>query len=347
MLRSGTLSPAAVREAIEVIDRNAAVQVQLIEDLLDVSRIVSGTLRLEVRPVKLGPVLGAAIDAVRPTAEGKGVRVAATVAPGVDLVAADPGRLQQVFWNLLANSVKFTPPEGSVTVSVIGDGDAVRVSVADTGSGIDAAALPHVFERFRQADSSMTRQHGGLGLGLALVKHLVELHGGTVRAESDGPGRGATFTITLPRAAAPTSPAVSPRAAAPARPLAALAGVTVLVVDDESDARELCERALARHGATVVSEDSVSRALERMAAVKADVVVADLAMPGEDGFGLIRRLRARESEGGGRALVVALTAHAGPDHRRRVLDAGFDAHVAKPFDPDALVGTVRALLDRS
>jgi signal transduction histidine kinase len=345
MLRSGNLPPSAVANAVEVIDRNAAVQVQLIEDLLDVSRIVSGTLRLELRPVDLPPVLAAAIDAVRPTAERKGVAITSNVGAGLDLVTADAGRLQQVFWNLLANAVKFTPAGGSVAVTAVGDDGGVRVSVVDTGTGIDAATLPHIFERFRQADSSMTRSHGGLGLGLALVQHIVELHGGAVRAQSHGLGQGATFTVTLRSAGAAETTETSARDPDEPRGVT-LAGVTVLVVDDDPDAREFCEQALARHGATVVTADSVSRALERMDATKADVVVADLAMPGQDGFALIRKLRAAESGRTRRALVVALTAYAGPQDRRRVLDAGFDAHVTKPFDPDQLARTIHALLPR-
>ena len=343
MLRSGNLPPGAVANAVEVIDRNAAAQVQLIEDLLDVSRIVTGTLRLELRPVELPAVLAAALDAVRPTAERKGVAITSNVTARLDLVTADAGRLQQVFWNLLANAVKFTPSGGSVAVTAAGGDGGVRVSVVDTGTGIDAATLPYIFERFRQADSSMTRRHGGLGLGLALVKHIVELHGGAVRAESDGLGQGATFRVTLRSAGAAGT--TEPSARAPDEPSGVtLAGVTVLVVDDEPDAREFCEQALARHGAVVVTADSVSRALERMAVAKPDVVVADLAMPGEDGFALIRKLRATESGGGRRAVAVALTAYAGPPDRRRVLDAGFDAHVAKPFDPDQLARTIHALL---
>ena len=346
MLRSGNLPPGAVANAVEVIDRNAAVQVQLIEDLLDVSRIVSGTLRLELRPVDLPPVLEAAIDAVRPTAERKGVAITSNVGARLDLVTADAGRLQQVIWNLLANAVKFTPAGGSVAVTAAGDsGGGVRVSVVDTGTGIDAATLPHIFERFRQADSSMTRRHGGLGLGLALVQHIVELHGGAVRAESHGLGQGATFTVTLRSAGAAETSETSARAPDQPRGVT-LAGITVLVVDDEPDAREFCVQALARHGATVLTADSVSRALERTDATKADVVVADLAMPGEDGFALIRKLRAAEGGRTRRAVVVALTAYAGPQDRRRVLDAGFDAHVAKPFDPDQLARTIHALLPR-
>ena len=231
-----------------------------------------------------------------------------------------------------------------MAVTAINRDGGVSLSVADTGTGIDAATLPHVFERFRQADSSMTRQHGGLGLGLALVKHIVELHGGTVTAESAGAGRGATFTITLrsARAAEVTEPA-RPPADGPVQGVT-LAGVSVLVVDDEPDARDFCRAALARHGAAVETADSVSRALELIAAARPDVVVADLAMPGEDGFSLIRRLRAAESRRRRRVLAVALTAYAGESDRRRVLEAGFDAHVAKPFDPAELARTIHALL---
>ena len=341
MLRTGTVPASAVSNAMEVIDRNAAAQGRLIEDLLDVSRIVSGTLRAELRPVKLAPVIAAAIDAVRPSADRKGVRVESRVAPAVDFVMADPGRLQQVVWNLLSNAVKFTPPNGRVTVAVGESDDSIVISVADTGSGIDAAALPHIFERFRQADSSTTRQHGGLGLGLALVKHIVELHGGTVTAASDGPGKGATFTITLQRAAPAET---GPRAVSRSEPRVQLSGASVLVVDDETDARDLCAEIFARHGATVITAESVSQALERLKAVKPDVVVADIGMPDEDGFALIRRLRADESDRGRRTIVVALTAYVTDDHRRRVLEAGFDAHVPKPFDPKRLSAIVNDLL---
>jgi PAS domain S-box-containing protein len=342
MLQAGALTPALTAKAIDVIDRNAAAQVQLIEDLLDVSRIVSGTLRLQRGPVKVAPVLSGALDAVRPTAERKGVRLVALVADTVDVVEADAGRLQQVVWNLLTNAVKFTPRDGTITVTAEEDGEAVRISVADTGVGIDAAALPHVFERFRQADSSTTRQHGGLGLGLALVKHITELHGGTVEAASDGPGKGATFRITLPRTRTPAHAVGAP---APAAAQAVqLAGASVLVMDDEADARDLCAAALAGYGATVATVTSAAEALHQVEAVKPDVVVADLGMPGEDGFAFIRRLRAHESSHGRRAIVVALTAFVSLEDRLRALDAGFDAHVAKPFDPVELATTIQSLL---
>jgi PAS domain S-box-containing protein len=342
MLRSSRLAPDKVTQAVDAIDRNAAAQVQLIEDLLDISRIVSGRLRVDVRPVKLAPVLAAAVDAVRPTAQRKGIAIV-TAGPDVpDVVNADPGRLQQVVWNLLSNAVKFTPAGGNVTLTAEVHGDGVRISVSDTGIGIEPAALPHVFDRFHQADSSTTRQHGGLGLGLALVKHLVELHGGTVSAQSNGRDQGATFTITLPGALAAGAPDASlpARASGPAE----LHGATILVVDDEADARELSANVLSHYGAVVETAASVAHALERLDALKPDVVIADLGMPGEDGFSLIRRLRARESGRGRRTIVVAVTAYVSVQDRDQVLAAGFDAHVGKPFDPHELVMTIRGLL---
>ncbi|HEX3178909.1 MAG TPA: MASE1 domain-containing protein [Methylomirabilota bacterium] len=340
MLRTGTMPPASVDKAIEVIDRNAAAQVQLVEDLLDVSRIVSGTLKIELRPVKLAPILAAAIDAVGPTAERKGVRLVSNIAPTIDCVNADPGRLQQAIWNLLVNAVKFTPPAGVVDVTATTDADTVEVTVTDTGSGIEAATLPHIFERFHQADSSTTRQHGGLGLGLAIVKRIVELHEGTVTAHSDGAGRGSRFTVRLLHTAPPAAAGRRLQAPVRAAPRVRLAGVSVLVVDDDADARELCTRALALYGASVTAADSVASALDRMNAVKPDVVIADIGMPGQDGFDLIRRLRADESDRGRRTCVVALTAYVSVQDRLRILDAGFDAHVGKPFDPDELAVTV-------
>jgi signal transduction histidine kinase/CheY-like chemotaxis protein len=335
MLLSGSVAPDATRNAIEVIDRNAAAQTQLVEDLLDVSRIISGTLSVELQPVKLAHVIAAALDAVRPAAERKRVRLVCEIAPTVDCVQADRVRLQQVIGNLLVNAVKFTPPDGRVHIAARADAQAVEIAVSDTGCGIDAATLPYIFDRFRQADSSTTRQHGGLGLGLALVKHIVELHGGTVSAASDGPGTGARFTVRLGHA---TDPATDRLLGADTTPVrrANLSGVTVLVVEDDPDARELCAQALAAHDAVVTTAASVGEALEAIDAVRPAVIIADLGIPGEDGFALIGRLRADERARGHRTFVIALTAYAGPQDRRRVLDAGFDAHVAKPYDPAEL-----------
>jgi PAS domain S-box-containing protein len=343
MLRTGTIAPSAVTNALEVIDRNAAAQVRLVEDLLDVSRIVSGTLSVELAPVKLAVVLAAAIDAVRPAAERKGVRFVSDVAPTIDRVMADAGRLQQVIWNLVVNAIKFTPASGTVTVSATTAGDTVRIRVADTGEGIGAALLPHIFDRFRQGDSSTTRKHGGLGLGLTLVKHIVELHGGTVTAESPGPGRGAVFTVTLGHSS-DAEASQRPRSRAVKPSPAALAGVTLLVVDDDADARDLCAQALSLHGAVLTTADSAAAALEQLEAAAVDIVISDIGMPGEDGYALLRRLRARDAERGGRTRVVAVTAYASSDDRLRMLEAGFDAHLAKPFDPEDLVHTVQRCL---
>jgi PAS domain S-box-containing protein len=340
MLQTGTVAPAAVANAIDIIDRNAAAQVRLVEDLLDVSRIVSGTLSLDLGSVKLAAVLAAAIDAVRPAAERKGVRLVSDVATTVDCVRADAGRLQQMVWNLVVNAVKFTPASGTVTVSAAAAADTVRIRVADTGCGIEAALLPHIFDRFRQGDSSTTRRHGGLGLGLTLVKHIVELHGGTVTAESGGPGHGAAFTVTLPHSAEPEA-AVRPRSAAAALSRVELSGVTVLIVDDEPDARDLCALALSRQGAVVAAVTSAAEAFHWLQTATPSVVIADIGMPGEDGFSLVRRIRARDAARGQRTLVMALTAYASAEDRLRVLEAGFDAHVAKPFDPVELARTIQ------
>ncbi len=344
MLRTGTLAAEAAANALDVIDRNAAAQVQLVEDLLDVSRIVAGTLHVEARPIKLAPVLAAALDAVRPAADRKGVRLSAHVAPTIDGVVGDPGRLQQVFWNLLVNAVKFTPRGGLVEVTALADDASVWISVRDTGCGIDRAVLPHIFERFRQADSSTTREHGGLGLGLALVKHLVERHGGTVTAHSDGRDKGSAFTVTLAHTRADDLQRRSLSMPAAARS-DQLLGVTVMAVDDQDDARELCARVLAEHRASVITAASVADAITQLDAVKPDVIIADIAMPGEDGFALVRRVRAHEAGRARRAVVVALTAYVGAEDRARIRAAGFDAHVPKPLDADDLVRTIRSLLD--
>ena len=344
MLRTGTLAPEVATNALDVIARNADAQVQLIEDLLDMSRVVAGTLHVEMRPIKLAPVLAAALDAVRPAAERKGVRLSAHIAPTIDAVFGDPGRLQQVFWNLLVNAVKFTPRAGLVEVTAVEDDDSVRIAVRDTGCGIEAAVLPHIFERFRQGDSSTTREHGGLGLGLALVKHLIDRHGGTVTARSDGPGKGATFVVTLGHTR------VDPLQRRPALPSAPtrrddLAGLSVVVVDDHDDARDLCARLLSQHGAAVSVAASTADAMVHVEAVKPDVIIADIAMPGEDGFELLRRVRAAESGRARRTIVVAVTAYVTVEDRALIIGAGFDAHIPKPLEPERLVATVRMLLD--
>ena len=341
MLREGGLTAVDEGRALEVIERNAKVQIQLIEDLLDVSRIVSGKAELDIRPVHPVTLIEAVLDSMRPGAAAKSISLESSLDLRGGPIAADPARMQQVLWNLVANAIKFTARGGRIDVRLARAEPNVEIAVSDTGEGIRPEMLPHVFERFRQGDSSTTRRHGGLGLGLTLVKHLVEAHGGTVTADSAGPGQGATFTVRLPLLGQ-TDPAVVRRARLPARASseARLDGCRVLAVDDDADARELFAHVLGRVGATVHTAASVAEAFEVLAGTPLDVVLADLQMPDEDGFALIERLRAS-----GRHLpAVAVTAYGSTDDRVRVLAAGFDAHMAKPVDTDELVTVIRRLV---
>jgi PAS domain S-box-containing protein len=335
--------PATIAQGLERIERNARVQVRLIEDLLDLSRIAAGKMRLETRPIDLGPVVLAAVETVRTAAEAKGVSLASHI--GADaVVMGDPGRLQQVVWNLLSNAVKFTARGGLVEVTVERSTSLALIRVTDTGQGIKPEALPYVFERLRQADSSLTRFHGGLGLGLAIVRYLVELQGGTVSAESPGEGRGATFSVMLPLL--PIRVDDRTRWAPPGRityQRPRCDGVSVLVVDDEPDARELLRAFLEDCGARVTVTETVRAARELLEQRRFDVIVTDLAMPGEDGFALAQHVRARPADRGGRLPLVALTAHAGTEMRVRALVTGFDAYVAKPVEPAELVAVVARL----
>jgi signal transduction histidine kinase/CheY-like chemotaxis protein len=344
MLRMGHLDPARQADALEVVERNARVQVRLIEDLLDVSRIITGKLRLELRPVALAPALEAAANTVRPSAEVKGVRLVCEWDHEVGQVMAEPERLQQVLWNLLSNAIKFTPRGGSVRFQAARADGNVRIVVADTGVGIKPEFLPHVFERFRQADSSTTRAHSGVGLGLAIVRHLVELHGGTIEARSEGQGRGATFTVTLRRHTAAPSPHVvdvGPSAASDG-----LVGVRVLVVDDEADARSMAAAVLEAQGARVHGAGSVREALAVVEREAIDVVVADLAMPDEDGYALLAELRARGNAGGPQLQVIALTAYARAEDRAAAIERGFHGYLPKPVEPADLTALVADLARR-
>ena len=340
--------PETLEQAFESIERNARHQVQLIEDLLDLSRINAGKMRLEIQPVDLGPVIAAALETIRPAAEAKAIRLGSRIQPGATVIMGDPGRLQQICWNLLSNAVKFTPRHGEVTVAVDRADSTASIRVSDSGQGIEADTLPYIFERFRQADPSLTRTHGGLGLGLAIVRQLVELQGGHVTAESPGRGLGAAFTVTfpLPPSGIGDRPDAS-RAAAPPLTGPRCDGVTVLVVDDERDSRLLLGSFLESHGATVVAVDAVRGALEALDRQTFDVVVSDLAMPGTDGFELARQIRARPPEAGGRMSLIALTSHAGARTRIQALGAGFDAYVTKPVDPGELAAVVANLARRS
>jgi PAS domain S-box-containing protein len=328
--------PSMVQRGAVTILRNARHQAQLIEDLLDLSRITSGAVRLNARPVELAPVLLAALENIRPAADAQQITLDASLQPDVGPVWGDPERLPQIFANLLSNATKFTPRRGRVAVRLERAESRAVVTVSDTGIGIAADALPRIFEPFRQADSSISRAHGGLGLGLAIVRQLVTLHGGEVQAASPGEGSGATFTVTLPVMGRPSGvvPA-SDAAATPAR----CEGVRVLVVEDDADARELVEFALRRAGAVVTAVASGTTALDVVAGQRPDIIVSDLAMPGMDGFHLLERLR--DQSAGDRIPALALTAHVSADMRVRVFAAGFDGYLAKPVDPDELVGLVR------
>ena len=358
ILKDGANDAEDLAQGLETIERNARAQTQIIEDLLDMSRIISGKVRLDVQRVDLAEVARSAIETVRPGAQAKGLRLQAVLDPHVGTVSGDPNRLQQVMWNLLSNAIKFTPRGGRVQVVLARVNSHVELSVSDTGEGIRPEFLVHVFDRFRQADSSTTRRYGGLGLGLAIVKQLVELHGGTVRAHSAGPGEGATFTVALPLVALQ----VDPEAEDPARrhplghaspPLmipdqcARIAGVRVLVVDDEPDARMLVRRLLEDCEAVVSTAESAREALERLERDPPDVLVSDIGMPGEDGYSLIRRVRALGPDRGGNTPAVALTAYARAEDRVRSVLAGFQMHVSKPVEPAELITMVASLAGRT
>ena len=350
MLQDGQVQDAATAaRATDAIVRNAEVQVQLIDDLLDLSRISSGKMRLEIGQVALDGVLQGALDAVRPAADAKGIRLVTELDPNAGPLTGDPARLQQIFWNLLMNAVKFTPRGGEVRVRLQCVDTSVAVTVSDTGQGIAPHVLPHVFERFRQADGSSTRTHGGLGLGLALVRHLVELHGGSVSAHSAGEGRGATFTVMLPRATADTRVETMSRetpgglhASMPLR-LVRLDGLRVLVVDDDTEALRLSEAILTSAGATVRTCGSAASALELLRRWRPDVLVSDIEMPGEDGFSLIERIRALGHDSGGETPALALSAYGRVEDRMRALSAGFTMHVPKPIDPGELTAIISGL----
>jgi signal transduction histidine kinase/CheY-like chemotaxis protein len=350
MLRQGTLDEARASRALEVIEHAARSQAQLIEDLLDVSRIVAGKLNLNIQPVDVAAVAQAAIDVVRPAAEAKGVTLTAVLHADAGRVSGDAGRLQQVVWNLLSNAIKFTPRGGRVTVTVARVDSHVDVAVEDTGEGIRPEFLVHVFERFRQADGGPARTHGGLGLGLAICRHITEAHGGSIRAASAGVGRGALFRVSLPALAREGAAAVAPmrdgdgRHGAVAR--TSLAGVRVLLVDDEPDSNEVVRLVLASRGADVRVAASAPQARDVLQRWDADVLVSDIAMPGEDGYALIGTMR-RTEERWAHVPAVALTAYASRDDRIRLLAAGFQAHVPKPVDAGELVSVVESLARRA
>jgi signal transduction histidine kinase len=331
-------------EGLAVIERNARVQTQLIEDLLDMSRIISGKVQLDMQRVDLAPVIRAAIDAVRPSADAKGVSLREVSDRQVGSLTGDSARLQQVIWNLLSNAVKFTPRGGTVEAHVRRTGSQVEITVQDSGDGIEADFLPHVFERFRQANSATTRKYGGLGLGLSIVKQLVEMHGGTVSARSAGKGRGATFIVSIPigRPQEVASPGHPPAIGCMDSPKIQLQGLTILVVDDEPDARRLLQRVLEECSANVVTAESSADALAALRRIAPDVIVSDIGMPEQDGCEFLRLARVQ----GVKAPAVALTAFARVEDRLRSLRAGFQMHLSKPVEANELIAAVASTAGR-
>ena len=342
-------------EGIGIIERNARAQAQIIADLLDMSSIISGKVRLEMQLVDLASIVESAVNAVRPAAQAKSIRLDVAIDDAANKVRGDPNRLQQVFWNLLTNAVKFTPQEGAVSVTLAHVDSMLEVTVVDTGEGIEAAFLPHVFERFRQADASTTRRHGGLGLGLSIVRQLIELHGGTITASSEGSGKGSTFRVVMPLPTAAMlavaadgthqrrSPALPAETAV--APNADLQGVKVLVVDDEADARSLIARLLHDCDATVTTAASAKEALDALARDRPDVLISDIGMPKEDGYSLMRRIRRLKDERG-RLPAIALTAYARAEDRTKAMEAGYQLHLAKPVEASKLVAMVATLSKR-
>ncbi|MGE0398569.1 MAG: ATP-binding protein [Kofleriaceae bacterium] len=349
LLMQRTAADADLRRGLETVARNARSQAQLIEDLLDMNRIVSGKIRLDVQKVDLAAVVQAAIDSIRPSAEAKGIRVRETLDPLAGPVFGDPHRLQQITWNLLSNAVKFTPKNGRIDVLLRRVNSHVEISVTDSGVGIAPEFLPHIFERFRQADASTTRRYGGLGLGLSIVKQLVELHGGTVWAESHGTNTGATFFVSLPlRVLREEQGREHPTTGSHAVPVEiSLDGLRVLVVDDEADARDLLARLLADVGAVVITARSADEGIALVRTQLPDVVVSDIGMPEKDGYAMLKAVRALSAEEGGRTPAIALTAFARSEDRTRALLSGYQVHIAKPIEPHELVVTIASLTGRT
>ena len=354
MMRVGKLNDSNTERAVETIYRNAKSQSQLIADLLDVSRIISGKLRLDVRTVDLLSIVNAAIDSIRPAADAKGIRLQTTFDPMAGPISGDADRLQQIVWNLLSNAVKFTPKGGRIKVKLQRRASHVEIVVSDSGLGISKEFLPYVFDRFRQADASTTRIHGGLGLGLSIVHQLVDLHGGSVSVQSEGEGKGATFTISLPfMGVVSNQTEVEVAQPVPSEDiisfdgLPSLHGLKVLVVDDEADTRELIGQVLKECGSEVITTCSAAEALAAIEQHKPDILISDLGMPDEDGYSLISKIRALPPEQGGQIPAAALTAYARAEDRMRVLRSGFQYHLPKPVDSAELVTVVASLAGRA
>jgi CheY-like chemotaxis protein/two-component sensor histidine kinase len=352
MLRSGIIGPNKKDKAIETIERNATSLTQIVEDVLDISRIVSGKMRLNVQPVDFPNIVRNAIDAIAPAADAKGVRIETVIDPEAAPISGDPERLQQVLWNLLSNAVKFTNRGGKAQVRLERVNSHVELTVSDTGIGIPTEFLPYVFDRFRQADGGSTRERGGLGLGLSIARQLTEMHGGTIDVSSAGPGHGATFRVKIPLMIVHTlrddMPGVHPRSPTSAATdgSISLRGIHVLAVDDEPDALSLVSEVLEAAGARVTTAQSAEGALDRLVAETPDVIVADLGMPRMDGLGFIGQLRRHDNPRIRQVPAAALTAYARSEDRMKALQAGFQIHLAKPIDPAELVTTIASLAKR-
>ena len=352
MIRNGEVEGNNASRAIETIERNARSQARLIDDLLDVSRIITGNLRLDLHPLNLAPIVDAALDALRPTADVKGIKLQTHFVPQECLVKGDPNRLRQVIWNLLSNAIKFTQRGGSVSIDLTCVELTARLTISDTGEGISAEFLPYVFDRFRQAEGSISRKQGGLGLGLAVARHLVELHGGTITAESEGLGNGAVFTVDLPLAQERRDPARAEerkreveRRRSPSGVIR-LDGIHVLLVEDDDDSRKLLGTMLKRYGAQVTSTKSAAEALEVFENEVPDVIISDIGMPDQDGYELIRKLRAMPVEKGGKIPAIALTGYASRKDRERALNSGYHQHMAKPIEQADMISAIAALVGR-
>jgi PAS domain S-box-containing protein len=359
LLKGGRLAPGKSHEAIEIIERNARAQVRLVDDLLDVSRVITGKLQLDVRPVSVVPLVETVLESLRPSFAAKDIAIETDwnidgANAMADSVTGDPDRLQQIIWNLLSNAAKFTPPRGIVRVSVTRASTHLDLRVSDTGAGINPEFLPFVFDRFRQADSTTTRKYSGLGLGLAIVRHLVELHGGTVEARSAGEGQGATFIVRLPvrqlrdrstRSSTATSSTLRGPGGADLS-FVHLQGVHVLVVDDQPDAQSLVKAVLQDAGATAVGVDSVPDALDLLQRFTPDIIVADIGMPGQDGYSFMRELRERERARGTHVPAIALTAYGRAEDRAKALESGFDVHLRKPVERQDLISAIAVALGR-
>lgn len=340
LLRTRPLGEEQTMRALEVIERNAQIQAQLINDLLDISRILSGKLSLDVRPVDLAATILAAMETVRLAAAAKSIQIHTQFEADMEKVAGDVGRLQQVVWNLLSNAVKFTSEGGQVEIQLKRSGTHAHIVVSDTGKGIPADFLPYVFDHFRQESSSTTRRFGGLGLGLAIVRYLVELHGGTVQADSPGPGQGATFTVELPFM---SQRPIAPQEAAPPELSLNIQGMRILVVDDDDHTREFLSFLLELHGANVIAVASAGEAIATLIQFQPELLLSDIGMPDVDGYMLMRQVRSLPSDRGGTIPAIALTAYAGEIDYQKAMSAGFQRHLSKPIEPQVLLQAIAEL----